>query len=172
MAEGEGVEPSTLRSARFSGPVACRHAPPSELVVPARLERATPAVGERCSRSTELRDKNLDREHRSARRVARRLGRVLQETQQPRDEAPTRWVSRKSARPNLRKSTKIAWYAQEESNLQPRSSPELTTGISRPLCQLSYGRAKMVRVVGFEPTASCVRGRHSRRAELHPVGAP
>ena len=24
--------------------------------------------------------------------------------------------------------------------LQPRSSPELTTGISRPLCQLSYGR--------------------------------
>ncbi len=47
--EGEGVEPSTVRSARFSGPVACRHAPPSELVVPARLERATPAVGERCS---------------------------------------------------------------------------------------------------------------------------
>ena len=32
------------------------------------------------------------------------------------------------------------WYAQEESNLQPRSGPELTTGISRPLCQLSYGR--------------------------------
>ena len=28
---------------------------------------------------------------------------------------------------------------------------------------------EMVRVVGFEPTASCVRGRHSRRAELHPV---
>jgi hypothetical protein len=49
LAEGEGVEPSTVRSARFSGPVACRHAPPSELVVPARLERATPAVGERCS---------------------------------------------------------------------------------------------------------------------------
>src|SRR5882757_8799760 len=69
MAEGEGVEPSTLRSARFSGPVACRHAPPSELVVPARLERATPAAGERCSRSTELRDKNLDHEHRHARRV-------------------------------------------------------------------------------------------------------
>jgi hypothetical protein len=34
-----------------------------------------------------------------------------------------------------------AWYAQEDSNLQPRSGPELTTGISRPLCQLSYGRA-------------------------------
>jgi hypothetical protein len=34
------------------------------------------------------------------------------------------------------------WYAQEESNLQPRSSPELTTGISRPLCQLSYGRKR------------------------------
>ncbi len=33
------------------------------------------------------------------------------------------------------------WYAQEDSNLQPRSSPELTTGISRPLCQLSYGRS-------------------------------
>jgi hypothetical protein len=33
------------------------------------------------------------------------------------------------------------WYAQEESNLQPRSGPELTTGISRPLCQLSYGRS-------------------------------
>jgi hypothetical protein len=49
MAEGEGVEPSTVRSARFSGPVACRHAPPSEMVVPARLERATPAIGERCS---------------------------------------------------------------------------------------------------------------------------
>ena len=49
MAEGEGVEPSTVRSARFSGPVACRHAPPSELVVPARLERATPAFGQRCS---------------------------------------------------------------------------------------------------------------------------
>ena len=32
------------------------------------------------------------------------------------------------------------WYAQEDSNLQPRSGPELTTGISRPLCQLSYGR--------------------------------
>ena len=31
-------------------------------------------------------------------------------------------------------------YAQEDSNLQPRSGPELTTGISRPLCQLSYGR--------------------------------
>ena len=29
MAEGEGVEPSTVRSARFSGPVACHHAPPS-----------------------------------------------------------------------------------------------------------------------------------------------
>jgi len=29
MAEGEGVEPSTARSARFSGPVACHHAPPS-----------------------------------------------------------------------------------------------------------------------------------------------
>jgi hypothetical protein len=28
LAEGEGVEPSTVRSARFSGPVACRHAPP------------------------------------------------------------------------------------------------------------------------------------------------
>jgi hypothetical protein len=64
------------------------------------------------------------------------------------------------------------WYAQEESNLQPRSSPELTTGIGRPLCQLSYGRNEMVRVVGFEPTVSCVRGRHSCRAELHPVGAP
>jgi hypothetical protein len=38
-----------VRSARFSRPVACRHAPPSELVVPARLERATPAVGKRCS---------------------------------------------------------------------------------------------------------------------------
>ena len=49
LAEGEGVEPSTVRSARFSGPVACRHAPPSELVVPARLERATPAFGQRCS---------------------------------------------------------------------------------------------------------------------------
>jgi hypothetical protein len=85
--EGEGVEPSTVRSARFSRPVACRHAPPSELVVPARLERATPAVGKRCS-------------------------------------AP-----------------------------------------------LSYG-TEMVRVVGFEPTASCVRGRHSRRTELHPAGAP
>jgi hypothetical protein len=33
-----------------------------------------------------------------------------------------------------------AWYAQEDLNLQPRSGPELTTGISRPLCQLSYGR--------------------------------
>jgi hypothetical protein len=32
-------------------------------------------------------------------------------------------------------------YAQEDSNLQPRSGPELTTGISRPLCQLSYGRS-------------------------------
>jgi hypothetical protein len=64
-------------------------------------------------------------------------------------------------------------YAQEDSNLQPRSGPELTTGISRPLYQLSYGRKrKMVRVVGFEPTASCVRGRHSRRTELHPAGAP
>jgi hypothetical protein len=94
MAEGEGVEPSTRRSARFSGPVACRHAPPSELVVPARLERATPAVGKRCS-------------------------------------AP------------LSYGTKMdLWYAQEESNLQPRSGPELTTGISRPLCQLSYGRTK------------------------------
>jgi hypothetical protein len=29
--------------------------------------------------------------------------------------------------------------------------------------------AKLVRVVGFEPTASCIRGRHSRRAELHPA---
>ena len=31
---------------------------------------------------------------------------------------------------------------RRSSNLQPRSSPELTTGISRPLCQLSYGRTK------------------------------
>ena len=30
VAEGEGVEPSTRRSARFSRPVACRHAPPSD----------------------------------------------------------------------------------------------------------------------------------------------
>jgi hypothetical protein len=29
MAEGKGVEPSTARSARFSRPVACHHAPPS-----------------------------------------------------------------------------------------------------------------------------------------------
>jgi hypothetical protein len=87
LEEGEGVEPSTVRSARFSRPVACRHAPPSEMVVPARLERATPAPGKRCS-------------------------------------AP-----------------------------------------------LSYG-TELVRVVGFEPTASCVRGRHSRRTELHPAGAP
>lgn len=32
VAEGEGVEPSTARSARFSGPVACHHAPPSVTV--------------------------------------------------------------------------------------------------------------------------------------------
>lgn len=49
LAEGEGVEPSTVRSARFSGPVARRRAPPSELVVPARLERATSAFGQRRS---------------------------------------------------------------------------------------------------------------------------
>jgi hypothetical protein len=84
-------------------------------------------------------------------------------------------LARKNARPGMTDRTGSVtnkpWYAQEESNLQPRSGPELTTGISRPLCQLSYGR-EMVRVVGFEPTASCIRGRHSRRAELHPVGAP
>jgi hypothetical protein len=54
LEEGEGVEPSTVRSARFSRPVACRHAPPS--VVPARFERATPAFGRRRSCSAELRD--------------------------------------------------------------------------------------------------------------------
>jgi hypothetical protein len=30
LEEGEGVEPSTVRSARFSRPVACHHAPPSD----------------------------------------------------------------------------------------------------------------------------------------------
>ena len=29
--------------------------------------------------------------------------------------------------------------------------------------------SELVRVIGFEPTVSCVRGRHSCRAELHPV---
>src|SRR5262245_39676855 len=76
---------------RFRALLRAQHAPPCELVVPARFERATRAFGRRCSCSAELRDNGL------------------------------------------------AWYAQEESNLQPRSSPELTTGISRPLCQLSYG---------------------------------
>ena len=43
----------------------------------------------------------------------------------------------------------MSWYAQEESNLQPRSSPELTTGISRPLYQLSYGRMRDCMVVAL-----------------------
>src|SRR5215467_11261949 len=98
------------------------------------------------------------------------------------------WLSRRdlNARPRFQKTSPCAelrerrscaelWdkYAQEDSNLQPRSSPELTTGISRPLCQLSYGRKhnfrEMVRAVGFEPTASCFQGRSSGLAELHPV---
>src|SRR5262245_3284986 len=41
LAEGEGVEPSTRRSARFSRPVACRHAPPScKLDAPTGIEPA------------------------------------------------------------------------------------------------------------------------------------
>jgi hypothetical protein len=87
LAEGEGVEPSTVRSARLSRPVACRHAPPSlllfEVAVPARLERATPAFKARCS--------------------------------------------------------------------HPLSYGQLRSRRER----------EMVRVVGFEPTVSCVRGRHS-----------
>ena len=68
------------------------------MAVPARLERATPAFGLRCS-------------------------------------APLSYGTR-----IVRAYATERWYAQEDSNLQPRSGPELTTGISRPLCQLSYGR--------------------------------
>ena len=49
--------------------------------------------------------------------------------------------------------------------------PVFETGCAPPRTtfRLYKRTTKLVRVVGFEPTASCVRGRHSRRAELHPV---
>ena len=69
-----------------------------------------------------------------------------------------------------------AWYAQEDSNLQPRSCPELTTGISRPLCRLSYGRIRAAQSraewsgwldSNQRPPAS--KAGTLGQAELHPV---
>jgi hypothetical protein len=53
----------------------------------------------------------------------------------------------------------LRWCTQEDSNLQPRSGPERTPGISRPLCQLSYGccdgQGERIRTSGL------VRPRHT-----------
>src|SRR5262245_31105606 len=77
LAEGEGVEPSTQRSARLSRPVAHHCAPPSVyvMVVTARFERATTAFEERRS-STELRDSTPRRTRTSNRAPVRSSRRV------------------------------------------------------------------------------------------------
>ncbi len=117
MAEGEGVEPSTVRSARFSGPVACHHAPPSELVVPARLERATPAFGRRCSHPLSYGTK------------INRIGK--RPVFAPRATTGThRFVG--LARRSLGEG---GWYAQEESNDSNQRPPASEAGT---LAGLSY----------------------------------
>src|SRR5882757_8025650 len=64
----------------------------------------------------------------------------------------------------------LPFEVEEGEGVEP--STQRSARLSRPV---AHHRAppsvnvKMVRAVGFEPTASCFQGRSSGRAELHPV---
>jgi hypothetical protein len=85
--------------------------------------------------------------------------------------APTPWYAQFLVRPGgVEPPTALQSGAHD--GYKPSALPVELWAPSRGI-DAGYQHAhEVVRVVGFEPTASCVRGRHSRRAELHPVGAP